>query len=111
MSSIPTPIGLPLQYGICVPNTCNTDDINNLVHNILEASLSAQIGIGELVNPFGPFVNETRPRLTLESHNETDHVVESIFRCHEHVSGRVLNKLHWETMSWTKKSLAFLATR
>jgi len=31
-------------------------------------------------------INDTVSRLTLETHNETDHVVESIFRCHEKVS-------------------------
>jgi hypothetical protein len=44
LAQIPTPLGVPFEWGICVPGSCKSADVNNLFLNLIDASAELQIG-------------------------------------------------------------------
>ena len=87
LSNIATPLGIPFQYGVCVPDTCTTRDVNNLLHNLLESMARLQISTDEIAHPFGDIlsINTTNTEILLNIHTEENHDTESVFVCHERV--------------------------
>ena len=76
----PTPLGLPFEYGICVPDQCSTSDVNQLIHNSIEIALNLTLAIDEILHPFSKAINSTNIGISLDDHTQSGHDVEEFFR-------------------------------
>ena len=90
---------LELKKGICVPNSCNTDDVNSIAENLYGIFLKIQLGIQntnlvfDLIR-FGynyPSLAENIADIKnqLVAYQEPD-VKMDVFKCHEHVNGKFI---------------------
>ena len=95
-----------LNQGICVPNSCITDDVNSIAENLYGIFLKIQLGIQntnlvfDLIR-FGynyPTLAENIADIKnqLVAYQEPD-VKMDVFKCHEHVNGKFI-----EFMVWTR---------
>jgi hypothetical protein len=65
---------LPVELGVCVPDTCSDVDLNQIIYNGLEFASSIVAAIEELITPFASITsNETMPVKSTKEY----------FRCHE----------------------------
>ena len=90
---------LELNKGICVPNSCNTDDVNSIAENLYGIFLKIILGIRntnlvfDLIR-FGynyPTLAENIADIKnqLVAYQEPD-VKMDVFKCHEHVNGKFI---------------------
>jgi hypothetical protein len=65
---------LPVELGVCVPDTCSDVDLNQIIQNGLEFASNIVAAIDELITPFASITSNNT--VTVESTKE-------YFRCHE----------------------------